>query len=288
VLFFPFPGDEAEADTVPTVATMNDVNELSFCFAGLVNERQSLPLQCLEELMMSKTARKAQVELKIDGGEVWRMEIEMSSNSTCWVSRSAYINVALGLFNATPGLASISFFNGRAPLTGAPEDEVLNCVLQGLLAGKMNILTRTEPDPNNHWRRIGEWQQTNEAVQSVFNKHTLIVVISMYTKDGDKIDGSGFSADWQLRLTNGATSASSSMASQLRERERQRKRQANLLAIRQSHAAQTSQLLERCMARALPNSELATKGMELIRNAAYHGENTVAQALARIIQDMCK
>lgn len=288
-LFLPFLETvESESDIIlidPT-SIAEENNELSFCFAHLEKEMHDDTLLLLEELLLAKFASDTSVRLEIDGASLLRKELELTSNSTCWVGDGAYANIRLGLLkNSASGVASMSFFNGTCSMTGPPDDELLNSVIQGLLAGRLGILTRTEPDPIRPWRRVGEWVQTKGGNSAT---GTLLVVVSLYTKDFWKVDGTLLNPDAGDRILSCSTTACTSLAAQLAALEQQRKRQAKLDKIEESLAAQTGLLIEKCLMRAPPKSDFSRKSMELIQRAAFLHEQTVGAVIERVIKDLCR
>jgi hypothetical protein len=254
-------------------------NEISFCFSRLENRVDDVEVaKRLEELLLARFAKDFEVELHIEGHQVARLPKVLSSHNSCWMGGSSYTDVSLGLFAACPGETSMSFFNGSRPIAGQLDDQHIASISDGLLAGKMEIMTRTEPVSAS--RRCGEWTRLKEAALPFM----LLVVVSMRTKDGWTVDGTSLAPDCSERLASCCAVASTSLSAQLALRERELKRQANAELVRTTLAAQCAQIFETCLARA-PESSFSKEAMEMIRDAAFHHEQTAAAVIERTIKE---
>lgn len=284
-MFLPLQPPGSAAEIVPLDQTCDVDCELSFCFSDLLRSgvHDAESIRHLEELYLTKFAKESQLEFRVDGVHVERLCRVVSGGASCWLAASSYMHVCIGLFDSSPGTMTMSFFNGCRSLTGPPDEQLVASVLEGLLAGKLGILSRTEADPKKiESRRLGEWTSTKDGV---IPKGMLLIVVSMYTKDGWTIDGSEMTENWSERVSSCSAMACSSLGAQLAERERQRKRQAHMDLIKDVYAHQTGNILESVIAR-VPESVFSRTCIDAVRNLAFNHEQTVAAVIERVIKEM--
>ena len=260
-------------------------NELVLFFAGLSGEMQQLlPTVLMQEMHQSGIAGdRFFLRMTVDTELVnFKIEPEAKGSATCWIAKSCYICIKAALFAERSQIASLAFFNGRAPMTGTPEPYLLGAILEGLAQGKAGLEIRSEMDELRCHRRSGEWRQNNGGTLAA--THSLVVTVLLFGHDGGPVDGTLMSDDVASRLVRCASSASTALAMQIQKMERERVRRERIAAIRELHSGEIGEMVAAMMAKGRP--QFVHKAKATLDETRFHGESDAA-VVKRILNDMC-